>query len=81
MNDPKSLFKLLKPEAKRNLIKNRIQFPSTVNNLINTLKKITLKSYLTVADVSALHTFTGTNTPNDPVDYLYCTEIFKPYEK
>ena len=81
MNDPKNLFELLKPEAKRNLVKNVIKYPTTVNLLISTLKKLSVKSDLTVHDVSGLHTFTGTNCPSNPVDLLYCNDIFKPYEK
>ena len=81
MNDPKNLFQLLKPKAKRNLVRNKIQFPTTANNLISTLKKLHIKSDLTVNDVSALHTFTGTDCPSNPVDLLYCNDIFKAYEK
>jgi hypothetical protein len=81
MSKQKSLFELLKPEAKRNLVRNKIKFPATANGLISILKKVNIISYLTVSDVSALHRFTGTKIPNNPTNYLYCTEIFEPYEK
>ena len=81
MSKQKNLFELLKPEAKRNLVRNIIQYPESVNNLIKRLKNFYLKSQLTVDDVSGLHLFTGTDWPNNPIDAVYCNDIFEPYEK
>ena len=81
MNDPKNLFELLKPEAKRNLVKNVVKYPTTVNLLISTLKRNYAKSDLIVSEVSSLHAFTGLERPTDPIDYIYCTNIFQPYDK
>lgn len=81
MKDFKNLFQLLKPEAKRNLVKNKVKYPVAVDLLISTLKGNYAKSDLAVSDVSSLHAFTGLEIPTDPIDYIYCTNIFDPYDK
>tara|TARA_R100001198_G_C5137137_1_gene152660 strand:+ start:80 stop:325 length:246 start_codon:yes stop_codon:yes gene_type:complete len=81
MKDFKNLFELLKPEAKKNLVRNIVRYPVAVNLLISTLKKNYAKSDLAVSDVSSLHAFTGLETPTDAIDYIYCTNIFEPYDK
>lgn len=81
MNEQKNLFELLKPEAKRNLVRNIIEYPESVSSLIKRLKKLYFKSDLKVEEVSGLHLFTGTSWPNNPIDALYCNNIFESYEK
>lgn len=81
MSKQKNLFELLKPEAKRNLVRNIVEYPESVNNLISRLRKLYVKSELRVDEVSGLHLFTGTSWPNNPIDALYCNDIFESYEK
>jgi len=81
MKDFKNLFQLLKPEEKKNLVKNKVEYPVAVNLLISTLKKNYAKSDLIVSDVIRLHAFTGLETPTDSIDYIYCNNIFKPYDR
>jgi hypothetical protein len=81
MSKEKNLFELLKPEAKRNLVRNIIKYPESVNSLISRLKHLYLKSQLTVDDVSGLHLFTGTDWPDNPIDAIYCNDIFDAYDR
>ncbi len=81
MSEQKNLFELLKPEAKRNLLKNQVKFEYTSTRLINKLKSLHFKSDLTVWDVTSLHSFTNTEYPLNAMELLYCLNIFDSNEK
>jgi UDP-N-acetylmuramate-alanine ligase len=88
MSEQKSLFHILKPEAKRNLFKNLVSYPNSVQSLIETLKSTFYVSDLTGLSIVQVHRYTDTETV-DPVtlqnlsftDHIYCTKIFKQDEK
>jgi hypothetical protein len=87
MTEKKSLFHILKPEAKRNLFKNLVSYPLSVQPLIETLKNTFYVSDLTGSNIVKVHRYTDTKTV-DPVtyqnltftDHVYCTKIFKQDE-
>lgn len=87
MSKQKNLFELLKPEAKRNLIKNRIKYEFSVNNLIEVLKSTFTISDLTVHQLSSTYNLTETET-YDPetfenfhrYDVIYGTKLFNENE-
>jgi hypothetical protein len=81
MSEQKNLFELLKPEAKRNLVRNIVKYPNSVNNIIKKLKSLYLKSDLTIETVSDLYTFTNIDYPDSKAQTIWCTNIFEPYEK
>lgn len=88
MNQKKSLFHILKPEAKRNLFKNLVSYPLSVQPLIETLKNTFYVSDLTGSNIVKVYRYTDTKTV-DPVTYqnltftehVYCTKIFKQDEE
>ncbi len=81
MSEQKNLFELLKPEAKRNLVRNIVEYPNSVNNIIKKLKSLYFKNHLTIDDVSDLYNFTNIEYPDSPTKTIWCTNIFEPYEK
>jgi hypothetical protein len=81
MIEQKNLFELLKPEAKRNLVRNIIEYPISVNALIKKLKSLYFKSDLTIENVSDLYQFTSVDFPENSVSAIWCTNLFEPYEK
>ena len=80
MSEQKNLFELLKPEAKKNLVRNIVHYPITANGLIKKLKSLYFKSDLTVENVSDLYTFTGVDIPENSVSAIWCNDVFNPYE-
>jgi len=88
MSKQKSLFHILKPEAKKKLLKNKVSYPLSVKDLIETLKNTFYVSDLTGSNIVRLHRYTDTKTIN-PVTYenlsfhehVYCTKIFKQDEE
>jgi len=88
MTQKKSLFHILKPEAKRNLFKNLVSYPLSVQPLIETLKNTFYVSDLTGTNIVKVHRYTDTLT-HDPVTFenlsfhntIYCTKIFKQDEE
>ncbi len=80
MSEQKNLFELLKPEAKRNLVRNIVEYPITANGLIKKLKSLYFKSDLTVENVSDLYSFTNVDFPENSVSALWCIDLFDKYE-
>jgi len=80
MKDFKNLFQLLKPEAKKNLVRNKVKYPNSVNNIIKELKSLYVKSDLTIGIVSDLYTFTSAEYPDSSAKTIWCTNIFEDYE-
>lgn len=81
MSEQKNLFELLKPEAKKSLVRNIVTYPISVNALIKKLKSLYFKSDLTIENVSDLYTFTSVDFPENSVSAIWCNDIFNPYEK
>ncbi len=72
----KNLFQLLKPEAKKSLARNKVQYEASVNGIINNLKRNYNVSNLTVHQVSNLYAFCEVSYPESPVSAMYCEPLF-----
>lgn len=72
----KNLFQLLKPEAKKNLVRNKIQYEASVNSIIKNLKRNYNVSNLTIHQVSNLYAFCEASYPESPVSAMYCETLF-----
>lgn len=84
MSTKKNLFQLLKPEAKKNLVRNRVKYPHITTKVIQILKKTFYVSDLTGSQIELAYKYTDTSRINKETyenlgfyDTLYCTKIFK----
>ena len=54
-----TIYERLKPEVKEALLKNRQEYKTSVDYIIEKLNSTTFYSDLTISDVSSLHTFSN----------------------
>ena len=80
----KNLFKKLRPEAKRKLIRNKVKYPVMTGQLIDVLKRTFYVSDLTGYEIELAYRYTDTPKINKEtyenlgfIETLYCTKIFK----
>ena len=76
MSKEKNLFQLLKPEAKKNLVRNRVQFEVVIDMIIENLKRNYNVSDLTIRQVNNIYLFSDVNYPESPVEAMYCEPLF-----
>jgi len=76
MSKQKNLFQLLKPEAKKNLVRNRVQFEVVIDMIIENLKRNHNVSDLTIRQVNNIYLFSDVNYPESPVEAMYCEPLF-----
>jgi hypothetical protein len=76
MSKEKNLFELLKPEAKKNLVRNRLQFEVVIDMIIENLKRNYNVSDLTIRQVNNIYLFSDVNYPESPVEAMYCEPLF-----
>jgi len=72
----KNLFQLLKPEAKKNLVRNRLEWEGMIDIIFDNLKTKKNVSDLTIHQVSNLYLFSDIDYPQSPVEALYCEPLF-----
>jgi len=72
----KNLFQLLKPEAKKNLVRNRVRWEGMIDTIFDNLKTKKNVSDLTIHQVSNLYLFSDIDYPQSPVEALYCEPLF-----
>ena len=72
----KNLFQLLKPEAKKNLVRNRLEWEGMIDTIFDNLKTKKNVSDLTIHQVSSLYLFSDIDYPQSPVEALYCEPLF-----
>ncbi len=76
MSKQKNLFQLLKPEAKKSLVRNRLQFEVVIDMIIENLKRNYNVSDLTIRQVNNIYLFSDIDYPQSPVEAMYCEPLF-----
>lgn len=76
MSKEKNLFQLLKPEAKKNLVRNRVRYEVVIDMIIENLKRNYNVSDLTIRQVNNIYLFSDVNYPESPVEAMYCEPLF-----